>query len=221
MMSDTAVTSRVLGSAWPGHFNKAVAHAMNENIQKIGLPEWSDADQQLAKALQREVKAPVTGLAVVVKGLQGPAGEADRRGGSDDIGDVSWTVPTVTLNYPANIQNLPGHHWANAVAMATPIAHQGTTAGAKVMAMTLVDLLTSPQLVTDAWDYFRNEQTKVTQYQPLLGPDDQPATWLNRELMARYREPMRKFYYDPTRHETYLDQLGIKYPTVREGGEGN
>jgi aminobenzoyl-glutamate utilization protein B len=220
MMSNTKVTSRALGSAWPGHFNKAVAHAMNENIQKIGLPEWSEADQQLAKAVQREVKGPATGLAVQVKGLQGPTAEANRSGGSDDIGDVSWNVPTVTFNYPANIPNLPGHHWANAVAMATPIAHKGTTAGAKVMAMTLVDLLTNPKLIEEAWSYFRNEQTKVTKYQPLLAPEDKPATWLNRDIMARYREPMRKFYYDPSRHETYLDQLGIKYPTVKEDAKG-
>jgi aminobenzoyl-glutamate utilization protein B len=215
MMSNTKVTSRVLGSAWPGHFNKAVARAMSENIKTVGLPEWSDADQQLAKAVQREVKGPPTGLAVQVRGLQGPTDEANRRGGSDDIGDVSWTVPTVVLNYPANIPNLAGHHWSSAIAMATPIAHKGTTAGAKVMAMTMVDLLTNPALVAEAWDYFRKVQTKDQQYRPLMSPEDQPATWLNADIMARYREPMRKFYYDPERHDTYLDQLGIKYPTLR------
>jgi aminobenzoyl-glutamate utilization protein B len=88
------------------------------------------------------------------------------------------------------------------------------------MAMTLVDLLTNPKLIEEAWSYFRNEQTKVTKYQPLLAPEDKPATWLNRDIMARYREPMRKFYYDPSRHETYLDQLGIKYPTVKEDAKG-
>ena len=62
-------------------------------------------------------------------------------GGSDDIGDISWNVPTVTLRYPSNIPGLPGHNWANGIAMATPIAHKGVTAGAKVQAMTLVDLL--------------------------------------------------------------------------------
>ncbi len=214
MMSNTEVKSRVLGSAWPGYFNKPVALAMGDNIKKAGLPTWSDADQQLAKAVQRQVKGPTTGLAVQVKGVQGPTAEANRVGGSDDIGDVSWNVPTVVFNYPANIPNLPGHHWANAVAMATPIAHKGTTAGAKVMAMTMVDLLADPSIVERAWDYFRNDQTKVTQYRPLIAPEDKPAVWLNREIMAKHREPMRKFYFDPSRHETYLEQLGVKYPTV-------
>ena len=76
-------------------------------------------------------------------------------GGSDDIGDVSWNVPTVTLRYPSNIPGLPGHNWANAIAMATPIAHKGVTAGAKVQAMTILDLVSRPELVEQAWAYFR------------------------------------------------------------------
>jgi aminobenzoyl-glutamate utilization protein B len=220
MMSNTEVKSRVLGSAWPGHFNKAVAQAVSENIKQVGLPKWSDEDQQLAKAVQRELKGPTSGLAVQVKGLNGPTADENRSGGSDDIGDVSWTVPTVVLNYPANIPNLPGHNWSSAIASATPIAHKGTTAGAKVMAMTLVDLLTQPTLVEKSWEYFRTVQTKDVKYQPLMSPEDKPAVWLNQKIMATYREPMRKFYYDSARYDTYLEQLGIKYPTVRPAPEG-
>src|SRR6185437_14680741 len=55
MMTDTTVTSRVLGSAWPPHFNKPVAEAVYENIKQVGLPKWSEADQALAKAVQREL----------------------------------------------------------------------------------------------------------------------------------------------------------------------
>ncbi len=215
MMTNTSVTSRVLGTAWPGHFNKAVAEAMAANIKQVGLPQWSDADQALAKAVQHELKSAPSGLALQVRGLRPPATDATRSGGSDDIGDVSWNVPTVVFNYPANIPNLPGHNWSNAIAMATPIAHKGTTAGAKVVAMTMVDLLTQPALVAQAWDYFRKVQTKDRKYQPLLAKDDQPAVWLNARIMAQYREPMRKFYFDATKYDTYLDQLGIKYPTVR------
>ena len=213
-MTNTSVTSRVLGSAWPKHANKPVAAAMAENIKAVGLPTWSDADQQLAKALQRELKSAPSGLPVAVRGLREiPASEASAA--SDDIGDIAWNVPTVVLNYPANIPNVTGHHWASAVAMATPIAHKGTTAGAKVMAMTLVDLLTKPELRQQAWTYFKDVQTKSVKYRPLIAPEDKPAIWLNRKIMAEHREPMRKFYYDPAKHDTYLEQLGIKYPTVR------
>jgi aminobenzoyl-glutamate utilization protein B len=134
--------------------------------------------------------------------------------GSDDIGDVTWTVPSVTLYYPANIPGTPGHNWADAIAMATPIAHKGVVAGAKVQAMTMLDLLLGPALVAEAKDYFTNVQTKTVQYRPLMAPSDQPATWLNAEKMAKYREAMRKFYYDPSKYGTYLEQLGIAYPNV-------
>jgi aminobenzoyl-glutamate utilization protein B len=177
---------------------------------------WSDADQTLARGLQRELGVPDSGLAVKVAPMHVPEPNRPSLGsGSDDIGDVSWNVPTVTLSYPSNIPGGPGHNWANAIAMATPIAHKGAVAGAKVQALTLLDILLKPQVVTDAWEYFRNVQTKDTKYTPFISPTDQPAIWLNAEIMARYRPEMRKYYYDASKYANYLEQLGIKYPTVR------
>lgn len=216
LMTNTSVTSRIMGAAWPQHFNKPVAEAMYENIKQVGLPQWSEADQKLAKAVQKELKVPERGLATELSTLAGPGSE-EAGAGSDDIGDVSWNVPTVRLRYPSNIPNLPGHNWSNAITMATPIAHKGVTAGAKVIAMTMIDLLTKPELVDQAWKYFREVQTKDTKYQPLIGADDKPQTWMNKRTMDTYREQMRKFYYDPTKYKTYLEQLGITYPTIRSG----
>jgi len=217
MMTDTEMVSmRVLGSAWPGHFNKTVAETMHANIEKVGLPQWSEADIALAKATQREMKVPETGLATKINPLRGRESipdEEKRGGGSDDIGDISWNVPTVTLNYPSNFQAGPGHNWANAISMATPIAHKGIHYGAKVVAMTVLDLVTRPELVAQAWDYF-NAQTKTKKYTPLIRPEDKPAIWLNKERMEKFRPEMRKYYYDPTKYKNYLDQLGIKYPTT-------
>jgi aminobenzoyl-glutamate utilization protein B len=227
LMTDTTFSARVLGSAWPGHFNVPIGEDMYQNIKRVGLPVWSDADQTLAKALQRELKQPERGLATKIPDLRMPraAAAADEAeggnggqptgGGSDDIGDVSWIVPTVTLNYPSNIPGGPGHNWANGVSMATPIAHKGVTAGAKVQAMTMLDILLHPELVQKAWDYYNNVQTKDVKYKTLLRPDDKPAIWLNQKTMEEYRPRMKAFYYDPSKYDTYLDQLGIKYPTVR------
>ncbi len=216
LMTNTEVSSRVLGCAWPQHFNKPVAEAMYENIKQVGLPQWSDADQTLAKALQKELKSKEQGLNTKLGELNGPVNEQTLgRGGSDDIGDVSWNLPTVTLRYPSNIPGLPGHNWTDAIAMATPIAHKGATAGAKVIAMTLIDLLTKPELIEQSWKYFREVQTKDVKYQPLISASDQPVTTLNKRTMDNYREQMRKYYYDSSKYDTYLEQLGIKYPTVR------
>ena len=169
------------------------------------------------KAVQHEIQAPEKGLNKEPEELGLPVKEEDMRGGgSDDIGDVSWNVPTVSLSYPSNIPGLPGHNWANAISMATPIAHKGATAGAKVMAMTMIDLLLNPGLIEEAWKYFREVQTKDVKYTPFIAEKDAPAIDLNRSTMDRYRPEMRKYYFDPSRYKTYLEQLGITYPTVRK-----
>ena len=167
-------------------------------------------------AVQREVGSEEAGLATELSDLRPPISEQGRVFGfADDIGDISWNVPTAVLSFPSNIPGLPGHHWANAIAMATPIAHKGATAGAKVQAMTLLDFLLRPELVQEAWTYFNDVQTRDLTYTPLIRDDDQPALEINREIMAEFRDQMREFYFDPERFDTYLEQLGVEYPTLR------
>jgi aminobenzoyl-glutamate utilization protein B len=218
LMTGTKLASeRVLGSAWPGHFNRPIAERMTENFKLIGLPKWTSADQTFARAIQKEVGGDTTGLDTVVAKIEGDVPDSlNWGGGSDDIGDVSWNAPTIVLLYPSNVPNLPGHHWADAIAMATPIAHKGATAGAKAQALTMLDILLTPALVDSAWSYFRNVQTKTVKYQPLIRPEDRPATELNTEILAKYRPEMRKFYFDSKKFPTYLQQLGITYPTLRK-----
>ena len=217
MMTDTKLdTILILGSGWAGHFSKPIAETMQKNIEFVGMPKWDDKDQTLAKGIQKELGEPDFGLIEQIGPLRGAEVPLNwMGGGSDDIGDVSWNVPTITLRYPANIPGLPGHNWANAISMATPIAHKGSLAGAKVQAMTMLDILLTPKLVADAWSYFKDVQTKDVKYQPFIRPQDTPPIWLNAEIMARFREQQKKFYYDPTKYKTYLEQLGITYPTVR------
>jgi aminobenzoyl-glutamate utilization protein B len=166
--------------------------------------------------VQKEIGVTQRGLATTVGALGGPVNPAQNTGGgSDDIGDVSWNVPTITLRFPSNIPGLPGHNWANGIAMATPIAHKGATAGAKVQALTMIDLLMKPELVKMSWEYFNTVQTRDQKYEPLIRPQDRPAVDLNQGIMSQYREQMRPFYFDPTRYKTYLEQLGIQYPTIK------
>ena len=67
LMTNTTWTSRILGTGYPQHMNKPVAETVYANIQKVGLPQWSEADQTLAKALQTELGNPTQ---------PGPGGEA-------------------------------------------------------------------------------------------------------------------------------------------------
>lgn len=216
LMSNTSWDSVVMGTAWPGHFNKPLALAAYENIKKVGMPEWSEADVTLAKALQKEIGAPVTGLAEDIMPMREPPPQDKLTGGgSDDVGDIAWNVPTIFMLYPSNIPNLPGHNWSNAVSMATPIAHKGIVAGAKAHAMNLVDLFTNPDLLPEMHAYFNDVQTKDIKYESLLREGDEPQIHLNEDIMATYRDKMRKFYYNPEKYDTYLEQLGVDYPMVK------
>ena len=215
LMTGTTMTSKVLGTAWPRHFNKVIAEKMYLNILKVGLPAWDENDQTLAKAIQKELGSKEEGMPTKLDTLGLPVIEPIS-GGSDDIGDVSWVVPTVTLRFPSNIPGLPGHHWSNAIAMATPIAHKGVTAGAKAEAMTILDFLLQPELVDQAWDYFKNVQTKEETYKPMITKDDAPPIYLNEGIMKQFRPQLEKFYYDETKYDSYLEQLGVKYPTVKK-----
>lgn len=211
MMTDTTMSERVLGAAWPGHYSKPLAEALYANIQKLGMPQWSEADQRMAQAAQAEMKSKADGLRTSVSELR--AGSVFSNAGSDDIAEVSWNLPTVVLRYPANIPGMIGHHWSSAIAMATPIAHKGSLAGAKAHAMTALDLLTRPELVEAAKAYFA-EQTKTTKWQSLIPPETKAPVELNRDKMERFRPQLEKLRYDPSRYSTYLEQLGIAYPTL-------
>jgi aminobenzoyl-glutamate utilization protein B len=218
MMTGTTLDPvRMLGSAWPQHFNKPVAEAMAANITAVGMPKWSDADQDLREGAPDRAQEPDGARTRHhAPGAPGPGAggpEARRRLRRHRRRDLEPANRHAAI--PVQYPGLPGHNWTDAIAMATPVAHKGATAGAKAMAMTMLDVVMTPKLVTDAWDYFRNVQTKDTKYEPLIRPDDQPAIDLNKGILERYREQMRPNYYDSKKYKTYLEQLGIKYPTVR------
>ncbi len=223
MMTNTKVSYQILGTAWPGHFNKPLAETMYANIKKVGMPVWDDKDQAMARAVQQLVEAPkkdnngkpIDGLRVKPDTIKGSVAFS-WGGGSDDIADISWNVPTVVLRFPANIPGLKGHHWADAIAMATPIAHKGSLAGAKATALTLLDCFNDPTVIVEAKKYYKEVQTKDVQYKPFITEKDPPAIYLNKGIMDQYREQLKKYYYDPSKYGTYLEQLGIQYPIINK-----
>lgn len=224
-MTGTKVSHQLLGTAWPGHFNKSIAEAVYKNIKTVGLPLWDSSDQQLARGVQKLVNAPkkttrgepIDGLATKLDSLNGPV-QFSSGGGSDDIADIAWNVPTVVFRYPANIPGTPGHNWADAIAMATPIAHKGVVAGSKVVAATVLDMLTNTKIIADAWDYHKNVQTKEMKYVPFVTATTPPAVHLNKKIMDEFRPELKKYYYDPSKYKTYLEQLGIQYPQLEKKG---
>ncbi|MBP6145194.1 MAG: amidohydrolase, partial [Sediminibacterium sp.] len=92
MMTNTKMTHQMLGTAWPGHFNKPLAEAMYANIKKVGMPVWDDKDIALARGVQKLVEAPkkdqqgnpIDGLKSTIDTLKGSVAFS-WGGGSDDI----------------------------------------------------------------------------------------------------------------------------------------
>ena len=196
-----ASPSRVLGSAWPRHFNKTVAETMHANIETVGLPQWTEADQTLAKALQTRAEGARSRAGDEAPAAARPRGDARRGEARRRLGRHRRHLVERADRHAA----LPGEHRRPAPATTGRTRSRwrrrsrtkASSTARRSMALTVLDLLMRPELVTQAWDYFKNVQTKDTKYMPLIRPEDKPAIWLNEQIMAKYRPEMKKFYYDP------------------------
>jgi len=215
MMTGTTVEERPLGAAWPSNMSKPLAEAMFANIQTVGMPDWSEDDQAFAKAVQKMMGRDTVGLRTEAPDTLRESNQG-MGGGSDDIAEVSWNVPTIRLRYPGNIQGTTGHHWSAGIAMATPIAHRGANYGSRVIALTAMDIVVREDLVEEAWTYHKEVTTKDYTWESLLPDGTEPPIFLNAEKMERYRPLLEPFKYDPTRFDTYLEQLGIVYPVLEK-----
>ena len=213
MGTGTTVTQRTLGYAAPNFGNKPLAEVAWANIKAVGMPQWTAGDQTFAKSVQQANGRELKPLAGEVTPLSTPdTREKSMGGGSDDIGDVMWTVPTITVRYPSNIPSMIGHNVLSAIAMATPIAHKGAVQGAKAVSATIIDLMTTPSLIAEAKTFQQTVQFKDQKYDPVLTATDQPATHVNTDLMERMRPKLKPFYYDPAKHRSYLEQIKVAYP---------
>jgi len=217
MMSGTTVTERVLGAAWPSNMSKPLAEVMHAAIQEVGMPEWTEDDQALAKAAQAMMGRDTTGLITEVSDSLREASQG-MGGGSDDIAEVSWNVPTIRLRYSGNIPGMTGHHWSSGIAMATPIAHKGANYASRVIGMTAIALVVDEDLVEEAWRYHREVTTKDYTWESLIPAGTEPPIYLNADKMEKFRPLLEPLVYDETKFDSYLQQLGVAYPTLTKPG---
>ena len=73
-----------------------------------------------------------------------------------------------------------------------------------------------PAVLKEAKAYFTDVQTKTTHYIPFITEKDPAPIYLNQDKMDKYRNEMKKYYYNPAKYKTYLEQLGITYPTLEK-----
>jgi aminobenzoyl-glutamate utilization protein B len=190
MMADCELAVDVRAAVWPVRLNQTIAEVIQRNVDAVGMPGWTDAENELARALQKEAKVPTIGLRPDITPLTGPAIQI---AASNDCGDVSWKVPMGRLWFPGNVPHLPFHHWSAGSVLATSIAHKGGLAGAQALAASVIDYFLDNDLVAETKRSFKSELGEVT-YRPLLPEDQRAPADLNFDLMEKYRSKMEAHY---------------------------
>ena len=140
------------------------------NLEWLGPVPFTGEEQEFAKAMQRVVGAEPKGLDGSVQPLKAPM--ADPPGGSTDVGDVSWVVPTLQFVVTTAPKDVPWHAWPVVACSGMSIGHKGMLYAAKVLAATTVDLFEDPETLTAIQAEFR-EKTKGVVYRPFI-PDGPP-----------------------------------------------
>ena len=189
LMTGTTYDYLIDAAAWPQLGLKSIAEALQTNIDAVGMPRWSDDEQEFARRFQAAMGMRVVGL----NAKQTPLGQRGQSASSNDNGDVTWVVPSATLNFPATVPGIAAHNWQAAVTPTSTIAHKGMVSASKVLAGTILDFLTKPELVRQARAEFEKATTEM-KYFAVLPADAKPPLDLNKDTMDRYRGEMAKHY---------------------------
>jgi len=186
---------RVIGAIHQAHENKGLAELLYQNIQLVGMPQWTEDEPQFAKALQKQLGKAEKGMPTEVGKLGKPA-VVYTGGPSSDHGDVTLVAPTATLRFPGGVPGTAGHHWSTVACGFGSSASKGLNAGAKVMAATAVELMTQPESLEKTRKEFE-EYSKAHPYKSFLPPDNEPPLDIYEDLMGRFRPAMEKHYVNP------------------------
>jgi aminobenzoyl-glutamate utilization protein B len=148
--------------------NEAGARLLDANLRWLGPIPYDPEEEAFARALQTAAGVEPKGMDGTIHPLEGQ----ERTGGSTDVGDVSWNVPTLHVSVTTAPSGVPWHAWPVVAAGGTSIGHKGMVQAAKTLAATMVDLLDDPS-VREA---VRAEFAKKTEgfvYRPFV-PDGPP-----------------------------------------------
>ena len=148
--------------------NEGGARLLDANLRWVGPIAYTPEEEAFAKALQTAAGVEPLGLDSSIGSLEGQ----EREGGSTDVGDVSWNVPTLQVSVVTAPRGVPWHAWPVVAAGGTSIGHKGLVLAAKTLAATMVDLFDDPA----ARAAVRAEFERKTQgfvYKPFI-PDGPP-----------------------------------------------
>ncbi len=152
--------------------NRPGTFLLDRNLRWLGPIEYTAEEQEFAKAIQRATGIAEKGLDGSVQPLE-PFGK-EPEGGSTDVGDVSWLVPTLHFSAATAAFDSPWHAWPVVAASGTSIGHKGMMLAAKNLAITAVDLFTDPKIRDEIRAEFA-QQSKGFVYTPFIPPGPPPV----------------------------------------------
>jgi aminobenzoyl-glutamate utilization protein B len=141
IMTETSSTVTVQAGSWEILPIVAGARLLDANLRWLGPASYSDEEQSFARAIQRATGVPETGMDTTIHSIENQVPE----GGSTDVGDVSWIVPTLNLTVATSPAKAPWHAWPVVATSGMSIGHKGLTLAAKVLAATMADLYERPE----------------------------------------------------------------------------
>lgn len=215
--SQTDLHVRLLSGTWNTLGNQAGTELRYENMTLLGGPQHTEADAELARAIQTTLGVRPVGLTSEVTPLRPPG--AFLGGTSTDLGDVSWQVPTIRGIVTTRPAGCPNHHWNVTATANTNMAHEGMSYAAQYIATTVVDLLQQPAILERMWDEFR-ERTARVQWRSLVPagaqpPIYQPPDWFLRETNQAW--PPAGIAWPPARYISH-GQYGTTGPSMQSAG---
>ncbi|SIN75537.1 amidohydrolase [Algoriphagus halophilus] len=125
--------------------NRTGSAALQKNLETLGPITYTEEEQEFAKKIQEATGKPQIGLVSTIEPMEETAEHS--MGGSTDVGDVSYVVPTIRLSATTAPNGTPWHSWAVVAAGGMSIGHKGMAYAAKALSMTMVDLFQNPELV--------------------------------------------------------------------------
>lgn len=172
MGTETKVDYEIIGGTHDLLINRTLGEAMQQNLQKVGGVTYSPAEIEFGKKIQSSFTYPSPAIdkAATIAPLK-PV--IDAGGGSTDVGDVSYAVPTVGMEAATWIPGTAAHSWQAVACDGTEIGTKGMMVAAKTMALTAIDLFTDAELIIKAKEEFKKSKGDY-QYKALLG-DRKPA----------------------------------------------
>lgn len=177
MGTETRMDYEIIGGTHDLLLNKTLGEAMQKNLEKVGGVKYTAEEFEFAKKIQSSFtyKAPAISQSDSIAPLKI---ETDAGGGSTDVGDVSYAVPTVGLRAATWVPGTPAHSWQAVACGGTEIGTKGMMVAAKTMALTAIDLFTDPSLIQKSKDEFLKVKGDY-KYEALLG---------NRKPALNYRD---------------------------------